>query len=349
MKSLTAKVALVALSLAAAAFSAAQAITVVVDGNQVNFPNTSPRMVNGRVLIPLRGVFEQMGATVNWNPSTRMVMANRNGSNVKLRIGDRNAGVNGQNVVMDVPAMIIGSSTMVPIRFVSEALGAQVGWMASTQQVNITTTNAGNSTVNTPARKLRRVMVRENTVIPVTLDHTLSTIDSRKGDTFTATVRTDGDEYSTIPRGTKVEGHIAAVHPMKSNSPALLDLAFDKLVFPNGRTVRVDGTLTSLASDNVTKDANGVLVMNPQAKDKDNRMVYAGYGAGAGLLVGILTKKPLEGTVIGGVLGYLLGTQKNSQQAQKVSDITLAPGTEMGVRVNQDVTVSWPDDNSGGR
>lgn len=348
------KVACAAITFAAVAVSSAQQIQVQVDGQPVAFQYTQPQYINGRVLVPLRGVFEQMGATVNWNPQTHMVMANRNGSDVQLRIGDRMALVNGTSMNLDVPAMIIGGSTMVPIRFLSEALGAQVGWMEAQHLVTINTLtgngiavlpNQGrnyNQTIQTPPQRLRRIIARKNEVIPVILDHTLNSTDNAKGDTFTATVKTNGDNaYGDIPDGTKVEGHIAAVHSRRGDDPAILDLSFDRLIFPNGRTVRIDGTLTSLDSAHVTQDANGVLVARTSgSSNSDQRMVYAGYGAGAGLLVGVLEKKPLEGALLGGVLGYILGQVKHDQRTT-TSDVTLKPGTEMGVKIARDIAVTW--------
>jgi hypothetical protein len=349
------KVVCAAITLAAAAVSSAQQIQVQVDGQRVAFAYTQPQYVNGRVLVPLRGVFEQMGATVNWDPTTRMVNAHRAGSDVQLRIGDRLAFVNGTSMNLDVPAMIIGGTTMVPIRFLSEALGAQVGWMEAQHLVSINTLSGNgvailpnqgnyNQTIQNPPQRLRRVVARKDEVIPVILDHTLSTMDNAKGDTFTATVKMSGrDAYGDIPEGTKVEGHVAAIHPKRNDEPALLDLAFDRLIFPNGRTVRIDGTLTSLDNAHVTQDANGVLVVRNtgSSSSADQRMVYAGYGAGAGLLVGILEKKPLEGALLGGVLGYIFGQVKNDQRSKTTSDVTLQPGTEMGVRINRDIAVSW--------
>lgn len=348
------KSAFAVLVLGTAAISSAQRIQVQVDGTPVYFANAQPQYINGRVLVPLRGVFEQMGATVNWNPSTRMVTAYRGGSEVDLRIGDRIASVNGSTMNLDVPAMIIGGSTMVPIRFVSEALGAQVGWMEANHLVTINTLGGGNigainqnnnygQTIRTPAQALRRVVARRDEVIPVALDHLLNTVDNRTGDKFTATVVANGDSgYADIPSGTKVEGHIAAVHPMRNGEPAILDLAFDRLRFPNGRSTRIDATLTSLDDKYVTQNANGVLVARNSGSTSgtDQRLIYAGYGAGAGLLVGVLTKRPLEGAILGGALGYILGQVQKDQRA-KVSNITLQPGTEFGVRLNQDVAVSW--------
>jgi len=327
-------------ALALGCMAGAQRIQVQVDGQYVNFMGTQPQYINGRVLVPLRGVFEQMGADVNWDPQTRMVSAMRNGSDVELRIGDRLAMVNGTTMNLDVPAMIIGGATMVPIRFVSEALGAQVGWMESQHLVSINsmTGSAYNQTIRTQPQRLHRVIVHRDEVIPVVLDHTLSSIDNAKGDTFTATVKDSEFGNSDLPNGTKVEGHVAAIHPKRGDEPAIIDLAFDRLVFPNGRTVRIDGNLTSLDSRYVTRDDNGVLVSRNN-NGTDQRLVYAGYGAGGGLLLGVLTNRPLEGAVLGGVLGYLYGQTQKDQR--KTTDVTLRPGTEMGVHITRDIAVSW--------
>ncbi|MGI8924926.1 MAG: copper amine oxidase N-terminal domain-containing protein [Fimbriimonadales bacterium] len=76
------------------------AITVYVNGNIVNFPDVAPTISHGRVLVPLRGVFEEMGAKVRWQAATRTVVAANAGHNVSLQIGKRNAMVNGRGVVL---------------------------------------------------------------------------------------------------------------------------------------------------------------------------------------------------------------------------------------------------------
>jgi hypothetical protein len=325
------------LMLAAAAFSAAQGISVIVDDRPVQFRNVGPQYVNGRVLVPLRGVFEQMGAYVEWNPATRTVMASRADTDVRLQIGDRTATVNGMTQLLDVPAMIYRGSTMVPLRFISESLGANVQWFDTNREVVISTSAANNfrNRTDTTTRRsgLRRAVIARleaNTVIPVTLDQTLSSHDNRKGDKFTATVRTDGDDYAGLPEGTKIEGVVSTARMKTGSDPGILELDFRRIRLPDGTTRQLDGSLMSLDSDKVSRNSDGVLTA--RGDNKDNRMVYAGYGAAGGLLVGLLTKKPLEGAILGGVLGYLYGQVRKDQQA---SDVTLRPGTEFGVRLDQ--------------
>jgi hypothetical protein len=104
-------------------------IKVVVDGTDVRLAGTQPTMVDGRVLVPFRGVVERLGAdNVDWNPSLRLVTIQRRNDRVELKIGSRQARVNDREVMLDVPPMIIQGSTMVPLRFVSQSLGAGVKW-----------------------------------------------------------------------------------------------------------------------------------------------------------------------------------------------------------------------------
>jgi hypothetical protein len=371
-----------------ASVAGAQGINVTVDGQPVNFNGAGPRSVNGRVLVPLRGVFEEMGAYVQWNPATRDVTATRGDSDVRLHIGDRIANVDGRQVTLDVPAMIINGATMVPIRFLSESLGAEVRWREAERLVMIDTNGNGraqgidqnstgmwrdrqgrlrdangrwqdaNGVWHNPRGRWqdqdgnwhgtdnsgwngRAQTLATDTVIPVTLDTTLSSNNSRRGDRFTATVRTTGDDYyGMLPDGTRVEGRVVTARAQRGNDPGVLELDFQRLRLPNGRTYNIDGDLVSLDANGIVRDSNGRIRATGQARDQ--RAVYAGYGAGAGLIVGLLTKKPLEGTIIGGVLGYLAG-QVQKDRGGNPSNVRLEPGTQFGVRLTQNVTINQAD------
>ncbi|MGH2398592.1 MAG: copper amine oxidase N-terminal domain-containing protein, partial [bacterium] len=125
------------------------AVRVFVDGDQVAF-DQPPVIQGSRVLVPLRGIFEQMGATVEWRPATRTVLAASGSTLVELMIGSRIARVNGNPVTLDVPAMIIGGRTLVPLRFISESLGANVQWDAASRTVLIFSAQAGQPPVTQP-------------------------------------------------------------------------------------------------------------------------------------------------------------------------------------------------------
>lgn len=122
--------------------TAAQAdtpIKVTVDGSEVRFGAVGPQSVQGRVLVPLRGVLEKVGAFVGWEPATRRVIAQRGNRDVVLQVGNKNATINGQPVSMDVPAVIYAGTTMVPLRFLGEALGAEIKWNGAERTVEILT------------------------------------------------------------------------------------------------------------------------------------------------------------------------------------------------------------------
>lgn len=116
-------------------------IAVRVDGQRVRFPAAQPTQIAGRVMIPLRGVLQRLGADrVQWRSERQEVLVSGSAGDMRLRIGDREALVNGRPVELDVPPMVIQDTTMVPLRFVSENLGARVDWLPDTQTVYIVTT-----------------------------------------------------------------------------------------------------------------------------------------------------------------------------------------------------------------
>lgn len=97
----------------------------------------APTVIDGRTLVPLRAIFEELGATVEWNDATKTVTSTTDVSNIQLTLNSSNAIVNGQTKTLDVPAQIIDGNTMVPVRFVAESLDCAVNWNADTQTVEI--------------------------------------------------------------------------------------------------------------------------------------------------------------------------------------------------------------------
>jgi hypothetical protein len=119
---------------------AQDAISVTLNGQPIGFGGVPPTQVGGRVLVPLRGVFEALGAQVDYDAASGTVFAARGETQVQLRIGSTQATVNGQTRVLDVPAQTRLGRTLVPLRFVSEAMGAQVDWNPGTRLVSISGT-----------------------------------------------------------------------------------------------------------------------------------------------------------------------------------------------------------------
>ena len=118
----------------------AQPVTVQLNGQTLSL-NPAPIVREGRVFVPLRGIFEHMGASVVYSAGT--INATKQSTTVQLRIGSSQATVNGQPQTLDVAPFIIGASTYVPLRFVAQAFGAVVGWDQATRVVTINMPNAG--------------------------------------------------------------------------------------------------------------------------------------------------------------------------------------------------------------
>ena len=135
----SAPVAVGALMLLGAGKAQAQSIRVMLNGDHVRFADVGPQEVDGRVMVPVRGVLEQMGADVTWDEADQRVTAKNATVNIRLRLGEHHAWVNGQDMNLDVPAQMIGGRTMVPLRFLSEALGASVRWDDADRTVFIKT------------------------------------------------------------------------------------------------------------------------------------------------------------------------------------------------------------------
>ncbi len=119
-------------------------ITVMIDQTLLQ-TDVSPIIENGRTLVPLRAIFEALGAEVIWNPDDRSIEAKKGSLSIQLQIGNVSALKNGVPVTIDVPPSIVDNRTLVPVRFVSEALGSEVGWDETKRQVSIRTSGGTQS------------------------------------------------------------------------------------------------------------------------------------------------------------------------------------------------------------
>lgn len=307
------------------------AIQVELNGRPLSF-RVPPTLVGGRTMVPMREIFESLGAQVNWDAPTSTVTAHKGATHVRLGIGDPRATVNGRTVLLDTPAMILNGSTMVPLRFISEALGADVRWFGATQTVSITTGAAvppGDATE--PGRRGQTMVIPEGTVIPVRLDNALSSATDRQGGPVIVTVRSVYDGDAEFPRGTKIEGVVSAVQRAGDGQPGMLELGFREAILPDGQRVRADGSLVSLDEKVVMQTSDGRLVV--RNKQSNDRLKFIGIGAVGGLILGKLTEHTLEGTLLGAAAGYLY-SEYDKKKVQP-TDVTVAEGTEFGVRIDR--------------
>jgi len=100
--------------------------------------NEEPRLVDGRVLVPLRKLAEYFLFQVDYFPeSKKIILADELGKTMELTLGQKQATANGRQVLLDVPAKAVGGVTFVPLRFIAENFDMEVGWQASTYTVSI--------------------------------------------------------------------------------------------------------------------------------------------------------------------------------------------------------------------
>lgn len=105
-------------------------VKVFVDGKEVNFPDQKPFIDSsvGRTYAPMRFVSEAMGGSVDWNQDALTAGVNRNNTLILMQVGSKYPDVNGAAREIDAPALLVNDRTMIPLRFVSECLGAVVEW-----------------------------------------------------------------------------------------------------------------------------------------------------------------------------------------------------------------------------
>lgn len=174
-----------------------------------------------------------------------------------------------------------------------------------------------------------RTALPSGTVIPVRLDEPLNSKNATSGDTFTSTV-VQGADDAGLPEGTRIEGVVREAVASSEGHPGSLDVDFRRIVFPDGSAQAITASLYSL-SGKVVKQSDGRLIATGN-KSKD-RLKFIGIGAGAGLLIGTLTKNnSILSLLLGAGAGYLyneFGTKP------KPGDVNLKQGQEFGVLLDR--------------
>ncbi len=116
-------------------------IKVIIDGTTQKF-DVAPQIINDRTFVPMRAIFEALGARVIWDSESESILAKMGDKSITAVIGNNRLTVDGDIINMDVAPQIVNDRTMVPVRFVSEALNADVRWDDDTKIIHITSTTA---------------------------------------------------------------------------------------------------------------------------------------------------------------------------------------------------------------
>ena len=129
----------------------AKDVNIVIDGEKLNL-DVAPQIIDGRVMVPIRGVLENLGALVKWDDETQTVSARKSSKTVSLEIGSNDVTLDKgetnddgsaktETIQTDVAAQLVSDRTLVPLRVISEAMGYSVDWNDETYTVSITTDN----------------------------------------------------------------------------------------------------------------------------------------------------------------------------------------------------------------
>jgi len=335
-------------------FSDQVPVSVIVDGHRMVFADQRAIEVNGHVLVPMRGVFERLGAGVDWDGPNQTVIAYKAGLRISLEIGSSQATVNDHTVNMGVRARIIGGSTMVPLRFLSEALGAEVDWDEARLLVTISPGNsdmfmAGHTTQREsdlrsktrPAPGLETVTssghaLNAGTVIPWRLEGTISSTSANTGDPFSARLVSDGPAgYLGIPSGTVLSGKIGYVFSREGTKTGVVELKFEQMETPTGQIIPVHGRLIALDAASVATGVDGAITArNP---GRNERPVFVGTSRGNGVILALISDRPVEDVGISGLVGITLG----SVHTRDPGDVNLARGTRFGLQLSR--RLEWTD------
>ncbi len=133
---------------------AADSVHVVLNGTEVVFPDAEPCLISDRTMVPMRAVFEALGAGVYWDENDQMIVSMRGMTTVTMQINnptmfvsgitsaadgaDNSAAIGNRTITLDVAPCLVGDRTMVPLRAISESFGLKVEWDDATQTVFIT-------------------------------------------------------------------------------------------------------------------------------------------------------------------------------------------------------------------
>lgn len=98
---------------------------------------TTPIIISGRTMVPIRAIVEAMGGTVSWDGKTQKITLTARGNTVEMWLGSKEMRINGNSVKIDVPPTSKNGRTFVPVRFAAENLNCKVDWINSTKEAVI--------------------------------------------------------------------------------------------------------------------------------------------------------------------------------------------------------------------
>nr|WP_317357068.1 N-acetylmuramoyl-L-alanine amidase [uncultured Tyzzerella sp.] len=239
-------------------------VYLYVNSQSVENLPLEPIILNDYTLVPARETFEKIGASVTWIKDSEQVQVVYKDMVVLMKINDANATVNGQLFKMSIPPKLINGKTMIPVRFVSEAVGLNVEWNNSTRIINIseklvqdTTTETTTITETTTAAPQADIII-ESIDMPDSDERTFGIYANKKIEKFEQKILDDGSVAIDI-----------------YNSKHILSQTTIESVTEFVSTVTIE-TLDNNITRFIFKTKSSVL--NNNFLSKDGKILYANFG-----------------------------------------------------------------------
>ena len=196
----------------------ASGVSVTIDGVAVNFEGQPPTIIDGRTLVPVRGVFETLGFNVGWEPATQTVTLTRADFEVIISIGVDTFTTNGEEFPLDVPAQIIEERTLLPIRAVVESVGYEVSWDGNNSVVIIETVDqTGPEAAPEPGADTSRFIIPNRRLTQAELDAWIAEYHRLGG---------PNDFELEVLRLVNIERERAGVSPLAANETLMMAARF---------------------------------------------------------------------------------------------------------------------------
>ena len=231
----------------------AKDVNIVIDGEELNL-DVAPQIIDGRVMVPIRGVLENLGALVKWDDETQTVSARKSSKTVSLEIGSNDVTLDKgetnddgsaktETIQTDVAAQLVSDRTLVPLRVISEAMGYSVDWNDESYTVSITTDNDEDE-----SWKDNKVSVDMSTLSVSGDGASVSdnTLTISKGGVYTLSGK-NSDASIVVSTDEKVKLKLNGVNITSSGAPVIYVENADKLyIYTEDGT---DNSLVSTAAD----------------------------------------------------------------------------------------------------
>ena len=120
-----------------AVYGGEKSISLQINGSEIS-AEVPPTVIDGRTMVPVRAIFEAVGANIDFNAETKTITAKKGDTTVNMTVGAKIATVNSKEVQLDAPVVIVNGRTLAPARFVAETFGYTVQWDAENKIVKIT-------------------------------------------------------------------------------------------------------------------------------------------------------------------------------------------------------------------